>query len=166
MFPEFFLNYVEYFQPLNVFRYITFRTGGATLTALIISFLLGPFLIQNLKKFQSIGQPIRDDGPTSHLIKKKGTPTMGGLLILFAFLCSTILWSKLDNILVWIILITSTIFGLIGLCDDWLKVKRKSTKGENFFNNIIWKKCDILNFSELDAIKVPRVCTLSFAITE
>ena len=129
MFPELFLNYVEYFQPLNVFRYITFRTGGATLTALIISFLLGPFLIQNLKKFQSIGQPIRDDGPTSHLIKKKGTPTMGGLLILFAFLCSTILWSKLDNILVWIILITSTIFGLIGLCDDWLKVKRKSTKG-------------------------------------
>ena len=129
MFPEFFLNYVDYFQPLNVFRYITFRTGGATLTALIISFLLGPFLIQNLKKFQSIGQPIRDDGPTSHLIKKKGTPTMGGLLILFAFLCSTILWSKLDNVLVWIILITSTIFGLIGLCDDWLKVKRKSTEG-------------------------------------
>jgi len=85
LFPEFFLNYVDYFQPLNVFRYITFRTGGATLTALIISFLLGPFLIQNLKKFQSIGQPIRDDGPTSHLIKKKETPTMGGLLILFAF---------------------------------------------------------------------------------
>ena len=124
-----FLNYVDYFQPLNVFRYITFRTGGATLTALIISFLLGPFLIQNLKKFQSIGQPIRDDGPTSHLIKKKGTPTMGGLLILFAFLISTILWSKLDNILVWIILITSTSFGLIGLYDDWLKVRRKSTNG-------------------------------------
>ena len=91
------------------------------MTALIISFLLGPFLIQNLK-IQSIGQPIRDDGPTSHLIKK-GTPTMGGLLILFAFLCSTILWSKLDNILVWIILITSTFFGFIGLYDDWLKVK-------------------------------------------
>ena len=129
MFPEFFLNYVDYFQPFNVFRYITFRTGGAVLTALIISFLLGPFLIQSLKKFQSVGQPIRDDGPTSHLLKKKGTPTMGGLLILFAFLCSTILWSKLDNILVWIILITSTIFGLIGLYDDWLKVRRKSTKG-------------------------------------
>ena len=129
MFPEIFLNYVEYFQPFNVFRYITFRTGGAILTALIISFLLGPFLIQSLKKFQSIGQPIRDDGPTSHLIKKKGTPTMGGLLILFAFLCSTILWSKLDNILVWIILMTSTFFGLIGLYDDWLKVRRKSTKG-------------------------------------
>ena len=129
MFPEIFLNYVEYFQPFNVFRYITFRTGGAILTALIISFLLGPFLIKNLKKFQLIGQPIRDDGPTNHLIKKKGTPTMGGLLILFAFLCSTILWSKLDNILVWIILMTSTFFGLIGLYDDWLKVRRKSTKG-------------------------------------
>ncbi len=129
MFPEFFLNYVDYFQPLNVFRYITFRTGGAILTALIISFLLGPFLIKILKKFQSIGQPIRDDGPTSHVIKKKGTPTMGGLLILFAFLCSTLLWSKLDNNLVWIILITSTFFGLIGLYDDWLKVSRKSSKG-------------------------------------
>lgn len=129
MFPEIFLNYVDYFQPLNVFRYITFRTGGAILTALIISFLLGPFLIKNLKKIQSIGQPIRDDGPTSHLIKKKGTPTMGGLLILFAFLCSTVLWSKLDNILVWIILITSTFFGLIGLYDDWLKIKRKSSNG-------------------------------------
>ena len=71
MFPEIFLNYVEYFQPLNVFRYITFRTGGATLTALIISFLLGPFLIQNLKKFQSIGQPIRDDGQQVIWLKKK-----------------------------------------------------------------------------------------------
>ena len=129
MFPEFFLNYVDYFQPLNVFRYITFRTGGAILTALLISFILGPFLIKNLKKFQSIGQPIRIDGPASHLINKKGTPTMGGLLILFAFLSSTILWSKLDNVLVWVILLTSTFFGLIGLYDDWLKISRKSSKG-------------------------------------
>ena len=129
MFPELFLNYVDYFQPLNVFRYITFRTGGAILTALLISFLLGPFLIKNLKKFQSIGQPIRNDGPASHLINKKGTPTMGGLLILFAFLSSTILWSKLDNILIWVILLTSTFFGLIGLYDDWLKVSKKSSKG-------------------------------------
>ena len=129
MFPELFLNYVDYFQPLNVFRYITFRTGGAILTALLISFLLGPFLIKNLKKFQSIGQPIRNDGPKSHLINKKGTPTMGGLLILFAFLSSTILWSKLDNILIWVILLTSTFFGLIGLYDDWLKISKKSSKG-------------------------------------
>ena len=85
MFPEFFLNYVEYFQPLNVFRYITFRTGGAILTALIISFLLGPYLIQNLKKFQSIGQPIRDDGPTSHLIKKKRNPNNGWIINFICF---------------------------------------------------------------------------------
>ena len=129
MFPELFLNYVDYFQPLNVFRYITFRTGGSILTALLISFLLGPFLIKNLKKFQSIGQPIRNDGPASHLIYKKGTPTMGGLLILFAFLSSTILWSKLDNILIWVILLTSTFFGLIGLYDDWLKISKKSSNG-------------------------------------
>ena len=85
MFPELFLNYVDYFQPLNVFRYITFRTGGATLTALIISFLLGPFLIQNLKKFQSIGQPIRDDGPASHLIKKKRNSYNGWIINFICF---------------------------------------------------------------------------------
>ena len=134
MFPEFFLNYVDYFQPLIVFRYITFRTVGAILTALIISFLLGPFLIQNLKKFQSIGQPIRDDGPNSHLIKKKGTPTMGGLLILFAFLCSTILWSKLDNILVWIILITSTIFVADLDLDIITKINEKATNGHIYIS--------------------------------
>ena len=76
-----------------MFRYITFRTGGAIITALLISFILGPFLIKTLRKIQVSGQPIRDDGPKSHIIKKKGTPTMGGLLILFAFLSSTLLWS-------------------------------------------------------------------------
>ena len=78
MFPEIFLNYVDSFQPFNVFRYITFRTGGAILTSLLISFILGPFLIKKLKAFQTEGQPIRKDGPKEHLIKKKGTPTMGG----------------------------------------------------------------------------------------
>ena len=76
MFPEIFLNYVEVFQPFNVFRYITFRTGGAILTALIISFILGPILIRKLRTYQKAGQPIRLDGPKSHLINKKGTPTI------------------------------------------------------------------------------------------
>ena len=93
MFYELLLNYVEIFSFLNVFKYITFRTGGAILTSLLISFILGPFLIKKLKAFQVEGQPIRKDGPKEHLIRKKGTPTMGGLLILFAFSLSTLLWS-------------------------------------------------------------------------
>ena len=137
MFPEIFLNYVDFFQPLNVFRYITFRTGGAIITALLISFVLGPYLIKTLRKVQVSGQPIRDDGPKSHIIKKKGTPTMGGLLILFAFLCSTLLWSNLDNIFVWIILLTSTFFGFIGLIDDSLKLSKKSSKGLKAKHKII-----------------------------
>ena len=97
------------------------------MTALIISFLLGPFLIQSLKRFQSIGQPIRDDGPTSHLIKK-GTPTMGGLLIYLLFYVNNFMvqirqYSCMDY------LNNIYIFGLIGLYDDWLKVRKKSTKG-------------------------------------
>ncbi len=137
MFPEIFLNYVDFFQPLNVFRYITFRTGGAIITALLISFVLGPYLIKTLRKVQVSGQPIRDDGPKSHIIKKKGTPTMGGLLILFAFLCSTLLWSNLNNIFVWIILLTSTFFGFIGLIDDSLKLSKKSSKGLKAKHKII-----------------------------
>ena len=131
MFPEIFLNYVEFFQPFNVFRYITFRTGGAILTSLLISFILGPFLIKKLKAFQTEGQPIRKDGPKEHLIRKKGTPTMGGLLILFAFSLSTLLWSKLDNPYVWTVFIIATSFGLIGLLDDWLKLKKRSSEGLN-----------------------------------
>ena len=131
MFPEIFLNYVDFFQPFNVFRYITFRTGGAVLTALLISFIFGPYLIKKLKIYQQHGQPIRKDGPKSHLINKKGTPTMGGLLILFAFSFSTLLWSRLDNIYVWTIFMIVTTFGAIGLVDDWLKLKKKSSTGLN-----------------------------------
>ena len=99
MFPEIFLNYVDFFQPFNVFRYITFRTGGAILTALLISFILGPYLIKKLKSYQQHGQPIRKDGPKSHLINKKGTPTMGGLLILFAFSENILLRELLSKLL-------------------------------------------------------------------
>ena len=82
---------------LNVFRYITFRTGGAMLTALIVSFIFGPLIIRSLKKHQSFGQPIRSDGPEKHILEKKGTPTMGGIMILLAVLIATLLWSDYTN---------------------------------------------------------------------
>src|ERR1700761_1153591 len=94
----------DQFQPFNLFRYLTFRTGGALMTALVLSFLLGPHVIAWLKSKQGEGQPIRLDGPEGHLIRKKGTPTMGGFLILTALIGSTLLWAELANPFVWIVL--------------------------------------------------------------
>ena len=91
----------DQFAALNVFRYLTFSTGGAVVTALIISFLFAPFIIDILKNRQAGGQPIRDDGPESHLLTKKGTPTMGGVLILLALTVATLLWAKLTNPFIW-----------------------------------------------------------------
>ncbi len=112
----------------NLFRYITFRAGGAFLTALVFGFLFGRPLIDLLRRKQGKGQPIRDDGPQSHLAKK-GTPTMGGLLILSALTFSTLLWSRLDNPYVWIVLLVTLAFGLIGFADDYAKVTKQNTKG-------------------------------------
>ena len=117
------------FGALNVFRYLTFRTGGAVITALIVSFLFGPVLIQLLKSHQKRGQPIRNDGPESHLLNKKGTPTMGGLLILIALSVATLLWSDLGNRFVWAALGVTLAFGVIGFLDDYLKVSRRDTYG-------------------------------------
>lgn len=111
----------------NVFKYITFRTIMATLTALMISFLLGRPLVDYLRAFQ-IGQMIRDDGPKSHL-EKSGTPTMGGILILFAMTLSCLLWTRLDNYYVWLVLGVTLSYGLIGFFDDYLKIVRKSHRG-------------------------------------
>ena len=113
----------------NLFRYITFRTGGALLTALLISFLCGPRFIQWLKSRQGAGQPIREDGPETHLLTKKGTPTMGGGLILLALSASTLLWANLDDIYVWVVLWVTLGFGAIGAYDDYLKLTRRNTKG-------------------------------------
>ena len=113
MLPDFLLNFTEYFQPLNLFKYITFRTIGALLTALLISFIFGGKIISLLKKMQKQGQPIRQDGPKNHIIFKTGTPTMGGLLILLAFTTSTLLWARLDNIYIWILLFVAISFGLL-----------------------------------------------------
>ena len=131
MLHEYLYPFSEAFQIFNVFKYISFRTGGAILTALIISFILGPFLINLLRTFQKEGQPIRTDGPTDHILKKKGTPTMGGILILFASVGSTILWMQLDNQFVWSALLVMIGFGSIGIVDDWIKISRNSSSGLN-----------------------------------
>ncbi|MEW5422784.1 phospho-N-acetylmuramoyl-pentapeptide-transferase [Amorphus sp. 3PC139-8] len=114
---------------LNVFRYITFRTGGALLTALFLVFLFGPRIIASLRLRQGKGQPIRADGPASHLMTKKGTPTMGGLMILFGLLAATLLWADLSNPYVWIVLFVTLSFGLIGFYDDYLKVTKATDRG-------------------------------------
>ncbi len=112
----------------NIFRYITFRTGGALMTALIISFIIGPYVIKWLKKKQGRGQPIREDGPETHF-KKQGTPTMGGLMILFSVTLSTLLWSDITNPYIWVVVICFLGFGLIGFVDDYYKLLGGSHKG-------------------------------------
>jgi phospho-N-acetylmuramoyl-pentapeptide-transferase len=112
----------------NLFRYITFRAGGAFMTALVFGFLFGPPLILVLRKRQGKGQPIRSDGPEGHFVKA-GTPTMGGLLIVGALLTSTLLWARLDNSYVWLVLFVTMGFGLIGFADDYAKVSKANVKG-------------------------------------
>ncbi|MBX9773555.1 MAG: phospho-N-acetylmuramoyl-pentapeptide-transferase [Xanthobacteraceae bacterium] len=114
---------------LNVFRYITVRTGGAMITALIFVFLFGPRIIDKLRALQGKGQPIRADGPQSHLVTKKGTPTMGGLMILLGIIVATVLWANPANTYVWIVLGVTLAFGAIGLYDDYLKVTRQTSAG-------------------------------------
>ncbi len=117
------------FQLFNLFRYLTFRAGAACMTALVLSLMLGPSLIAWLRATQKGGQPIREDGPESHLLTKKGTPTMGGLLILIALVVSTLLWADLRNGYVWAVLLVTLGFGALGFADDWLKVTKRNTKG-------------------------------------
>src|SRR5438874_3477297 len=119
----------DQFHALNLLRYITFRSGGAVVTALLISFVFGPRIIAWLKAKQGEGQPIRTDGPEGHLIRKKGTPTMGGFLILLALAVSTLLWADLRNPYVWITLLVTVGFGLIGFFDDYKKLTRRSHHG-------------------------------------
>lgn len=118
----------DVFPGVNVFRYITFRTGGAIVTALLFVFLFGPAIIASLRVRQGKGQPIRTDGPQSHLAKK-GTPTMGGLMILSGLIVATLLWANLSNPYVWVVLGVTLGFGLIGFYDDYLKVTKQSHKG-------------------------------------
>lgn len=119
----------DQFQLLNLFRYITFRTGGALITALLFVFLFGPKIISTLRIKQGKGQPIREDGPQSHLLTKKGTPTMGGLMILSGLVFSVLLWGNLANPYVWLVMFVTLGFGAVGFYDDYLKVTRRSAGG-------------------------------------
>jgi phospho-N-acetylmuramoyl-pentapeptide-transferase len=119
----------EDFIVFNVFRYLTFRSGGAVITALLICFIFGPRVIDWLRSKQGEGQPIREDGPEGHLLTKKGTPTMGGVLILISLTISTLLWADLSNRYVWCVLIVTAGFGGVGFIDDYLKLTKRSSDG-------------------------------------
>ncbi len=122
------VSFSEQLGPLNVFRYITFRTGGAIMTALLFVFLFGPVIIDLLRLKQGKGQPIREDGPQTHLAKK-GTPTMGGLMILSGVTVSTLLWANLSNWYVWVVLFVTLSYGVIGFFDDYVKVTGGKSAG-------------------------------------
>jgi phospho-N-acetylmuramoyl-pentapeptide-transferase len=125
------------YSVLYVFRYITFRTIYATITALMISFILGPWLIAALQRMQ-VGQSIRRDGPESHFVKE-GTPTMGGALILLAIILPTLLWADLSNLYIWITLLVTAGYGMIGFVDDYLKVVRKNSDGISARQKMFWQ---------------------------
>lgn len=115
------------FSPFNIFQYTTFRAGGAILTSLIITFIIAPIIIRNLKKYK-IGQTVRDDGPKTHQVKS-GTTTMGGIIIILSLLISSLLWARLDNHLILWLIAATIYFGMIGFADDYLKLVKKNPKG-------------------------------------
>ena len=126
-----------FFHPFRIFRFLTFRTAFASLTALMIALFIGPYVIQKLREFQ-IGQFIREDGPQSHL-KKSGTPTMGGVLIVIAIVLPTILWSDPSNLFVWITVFSTLAFGAIGFADDYIKVVRRRSLGLTARAKLMWQ---------------------------
>ena len=126
-----------FFHPFRIFRYLTFRTAFASLTALLIALLIGPYVIQKLREFQ-IGQYIREEGPKSHQ-KKSGTPTMGGVLIVIAIILPTLLWSDLSNPFVWITVLSTLAFGAIGFADDYIKVMKKRNLGLTARAKLFWQ---------------------------
>ncbi len=125
------------FGPFNVFRYVTFRTAGAFLTALLVTLLLGPVIIGKLAELRA-GQVVRDDGPQSHL-KKAGTPTMGGVLILLAVSVATLLWAQLTNPFIWVALLATLSFGAVGFADDYLKLRRATSVGLRPRQKFLWQ---------------------------
>ena len=129
MLPDLLLPLAGEYQIFNLFRYITFRSGGAMLTSLILALMFGDAFIRWLKSHQAEGQPIRSDGPESHILTKAGTPTMGGLLILACFILATLLWVPLKNPYLWPVLLVAASYGGIGAVDDWLKLKKRSSDG-------------------------------------
>ena len=133
--------FTDSYSFLNIFNYISFRTGAAILTSLFFSLIFGNLMIKYLSSFQPIGQPIRSDGPLNHIIEKSGTPTMGGILILSSIFISIILWGNLKNPFVWISFLSCLFFGLIGFIDDYKKIYNRNSKGLKASTRII---CQIL----------------------
>jgi phospho-N-acetylmuramoyl-pentapeptide-transferase len=127
VFLEFLYPLVKVFTPFNVFKYLTFRASYALITALLIAYLFGPRIIEGLRVLK-VGQAIRDDGPQTHL-KKGGTPTMGGVLVIIAVVVAVLLWQDLDNFMVWLTVASFVGFGAVGFLDDYLKVSRKNSDG-------------------------------------
>ena len=128
MLYSFLISLVDQFSALNVFRYLTFRTGLSVMSSMIIVFLVGGPFIRFIGSRKITG-PIREDGPIDHIIKKVGTPTMGGLLILIGILFGTLLWADLSNSYIWVLLLVATSFGLLGAIDDYLKIKHNNSRG-------------------------------------
>ncbi|MBK68813.1 MAG: phospho-N-acetylmuramoyl-pentapeptide-transferase [Legionellales bacterium] len=157
-------EYLSLFSFLNLFNFITFRTGAAILTSLFFSLIFGEIIINSLSKFQPAGQPIRSDGPETHILQKAGTPTMGGVLIILSVLISLLLWSDLKNNYVWIGVITIISFGTIGLIDDYQKIKLNSSSGLKrsirvFFQIII---CMIITYLIINNLNDNISTTISF----
>ena len=128
MLYNFLISLIDQFSFLNVFRYLTFRTGLSLMSSIIIVFLIGGPFIKFIENHKFTG-PIREDGPSDHIIKKVGTPTMGDILILIGILFGTLLWADLSNVYVWFVLLVVTSFGLLGVIDDYLKIKRNNSRG-------------------------------------
>jgi len=125
---NFLISLVDQFSALNVFRYLTFRTGLSVMSSMIIVFVIGGPFIRFVESHKITG-PIRDDGPIGHIVKKVGTPTMGGLLILIGILFGTLLWADLNNFYIWFLLMVVISFGLLGAIDDYLKIRRNNSRG-------------------------------------
>ena len=138
MLYNFLISLIDQFSALNVFRYLTFRTGLSLMSSMMIVFLIGGPFIKFIQSHKITG-PIREDGPTEHIIKKVGTPTMGGLLILIGILSGTLLWADLNNSYIWFLLIVATSFGLLGFVDDFLKIKRRNSTGISSLMKIIFQ---------------------------
>ena len=145
-----FLLLVDKYHALNVVRYITFRAMASVFTALILSFIIGPKIIRWLKSVQSGGQPIREDGPESHLLTKKGTPTMGGIMIIISLLITTLLWADLSNPYIWISSFIIVSFATIGFLDDYQKLKYKNSKGISGKTKLLWQF--IISFFSIGAL--------------
>jgi len=125
---NFLILLVEEFSALNVFRYLTFRTGLSVMSSMLIVFIIGGPFIKFIQSHKITG-PIREDGPIDHIVKKTGTPTMGGILILIGILFGTLLWADLKNLYIWVLLLVVTSFGLLGAFDDYLKIKHNNSRG-------------------------------------